>query len=60
MNILRTASAALLLGLAAVPAMANGFGIADLPRLDFPAGADVNRACADLTAPAPACAPVNG
>lgn len=58
MTILRTASVALLLGLAAVPAMADSFGIADLPRLDFPTGADVTRACTDLAAPA--CAPVNG
>ncbi len=60
MNILRTASVALLLGLAAVPARADGFGIADLPRLDFPAGTDVTRVCTGPTAPAPACAPVNG
>lgn len=58
MNILRTCAATLLLGLAALPAMANGCGIPDLPRLDFPAGAEVTRACTDLTAPA--CAPVNG
>lgn len=60
MNILRTASVALLLGLATVPAMAEGFGIVDLPRLDFPAGTEVSRACTDLIAPAPACAPVSG
>jgi hypothetical protein len=58
MNILRTALTSLLLGLAALPAAADGFGIVDLPRLDFPTGPDVGRACAG--AAAPACAPVNG
>ncbi len=58
MNILRTAFTALLIGLAALPAAAGGFGIVDLPRLDFPAGPDVGRACTD--AAAPVCAPVNG
>lgn len=58
MNILRTAFTALLIGLAALPAAAGGYGIVDLPRLDFPTGVDVGRACSDVAAPA--CAPVNG
>ena len=60
MNILRTASLALFLGLMAVPAMADSFGIVDLPRLEFPAGVDATRACSDPAAPTLGCKPING
>lgn len=42
MTILRTALVATLLGLAALPAAAQGCAI-DLPRLDFPADAEATR-----------------
>lgn len=60
MNILRTASVVVLLALTAVPAMADGFGVVDLPRLDFPAGAEATRACTGPTAPGPGCGPIDG
>ena len=49
MTVLRTTLLAALLGLAGLPAVANGVVI-DLPRLEFPTGADVTRGCIDPVA----------
>ena len=60
MTILRTAVVTFLIGFAGLPALADSFGIVDLPRLEFPAGGDITRACTDHTAPVIGCTPVNG
>lgn len=49
MTVFRTTLLAAVLGLAGLPAVANGVVI-DLPRLEFPTGADVTRTCIDPVA----------
>lgn len=47
MTHLRSTAVAILLTLAAAPALAEGFTL-DLPRLDFPTAPEATRASADL------------
>ena len=56
MTVLRTTFLAAFLGLAAVPALAGGIVI-DLPRLEFPTGAEVTRGCIDPVTADGACTP---
>ena len=49
MTVLRTSFLAAVLGLAAMPVLAEGI-IIDLPRLEFPSGAEVTRGCIDPVA----------
>ena len=56
MTVIRSTFLAAFLGLAAVPGFADAI-IIDLPRLDFPTGADVTRGCIDPIAIDGVCMP---
>ncbi|WP_284164096.1 hypothetical protein [Frigidibacter sp. SD6-1] len=59
MSLIRTASVAILLGLAALPAAAGGFSF-DIPRLDFPTDAGVTRGCTGPATQPVGCAGAEG
>ncbi|MEZ5885955.1 MAG: hypothetical protein R3D56_03560 [Paracoccaceae bacterium] len=59
MSLIRTASVAILLGLAALPAAAGGFGF-DIPRLDFPTDTGVTRGCTGTATQPVGCAGAEG